>query len=397
MSQLRKRSAVLLVAVVAASLLNASPVAAAQAPTTFCLGLTVETAEAQGFRVQIGTPGNDFLVGGNTTRDLIIGLAGDDILTGAGAGDVICGGYGNDIITGGAGNDRVSGGPGDDDITLGSGNDKARGGWGSDRIVGGTGNDVLWGNGGNDRMFGEAGADVMHGNLGADDMSGGEGRDRLRGLKGNDTIAGGPGNDRLEGGRGDDKLSGNGGRDVVFGGPGKDRLDGDDDSDRLNGGTGKDRCDIADGDDHDSCDVDFSGVVLNVPVVLEDAPTPVPTVSPPAGRAVPAAQAPQGVNKYGWPLLTRQGLDAMLQCESSGNHAINTGNSYYGGVQWLPNTWNAAARGSGNSEYDGVLPHRVPAAIQDEVTVWWWAATRPNTQWPHCHVRALAAMNVQAP
>lgn len=396
MSQSRRRAAVLSVVVVA-SLLSASPVAAAQAPAIFCLGLTVETAEAQGFRVQIGTDGTDVLVGGNTTRDLIIGLAGDDILTGAGAGDVICGGHGDDIITGGAGNDRVSGGPGDDDITLGSGNDKARGGWGADRIVGGTGNDVLWGNGGNDRMSGEAGADVLHGNLGADVMFGGEGRDRLRGLRGHDRIAGGPGNDRLEGGKGDDIVSGDSGQDNVFGGPGRDTLDGDADSDRLNGGTGRDRCDVNDGDAHQFCDVDFAGSNLNAARVVNETPNSVADVTPTAGGPVPAAQAAQGVNKYGWPLLTRQGLDAMLQCESGGNHAINTGNGFYGGVQWLPNTWNAAARGSGNPEYEGVLPHLVAPAIQDEVTVWWWAATRPNTQWPHCHVLALAAMNVQAP
>ena len=43
------------------------------------------------------------------------------------------------------------------------------------------------------------------------------------------------------------------------------------------------------------------------------------------------------------------------------------------------------------------LPHLVPAEIQDIVTQWWWEATRANTQWPHCHVLALDAMNVLAP
>ncbi|MDW3176408.1 MAG: transglycosylase family protein [Acidimicrobiia bacterium] len=396
MWQYSRRLAALAVLAVTASLVAVSP-AGAQVPDFFCLGLTPQSAEALGFRVQIGTDGTDVLVGGNTTRDLIIGMAGDDILTGAGAGDVICGGHGNDIITAGAGNDRVSGGPGNDDITLGSGNDKARGGWGQDRIVGGTGNDVMWGNGGADRISGEAGADKLYGNLGPDVMFGGEGNDLLRGQRGHDKIAGGPGNDRLEGGNGNDIASGDSGDDVVFGGPGTDTLDGDADTDRLVGGTGRDRCDIADGDDHSLCDVDFDGGVIEQVIVDDTEPGTIDNVTPPAGAAVPAAQAPQGVNKFGWPLLTDAGLQAMLQCESGGNHAINTGNGFYGGVQWLPATWNAAARGSGFDQYEGVLPHLVPAGVQDEVTAWWWAATRPNTQWPHCHVLALQAMNVLAP
>lgn len=31
--------------------------------------------------------------------------------------------------------------------------------------------------------------------------------------------------------------------------------------------------------------------------------------------------------------------DAIAQCESSGNWAINTGNGFYGGLQFLPSTW----------------------------------------------------------
>ena len=33
--------------------------------------------------------------------------------------------------------------------------------------------------------------------------------------------------------------------------------------------------------------------------------------------------------------------DAVAQCESSGNWAINTGNGYYGGLQFSQSTWNA--------------------------------------------------------
>ena len=33
--------------------------------------------------------------------------------------------------------------------------------------------------------------------------------------------------------------------------------------------------------------------------------------------------------------------DAVAQCESSGNWGINTGNGYYGGLQFSPSTWAA--------------------------------------------------------
>jgi Transglycosylase-like domain len=33
--------------------------------------------------------------------------------------------------------------------------------------------------------------------------------------------------------------------------------------------------------------------------------------------------------------------DAIAQCESSGNWAINTGNGFYGGLQFAQSTWDA--------------------------------------------------------
>ena len=40
--------------------------------------------------------------------------------------------------------------------------------------------------------------------------------------------------------------------------------------------------------------------------------------------------------------------DAVAQCESGGNWAINTGNGYYGGLQFTQSTWEANG-GSGNA------------------------------------------------
>ncbi|MBS1695867.1 MAG: transglycosylase family protein [Actinobacteria bacterium] len=47
--------------------------------------------------------------------------------------------------------------------------------------------------------------------------------------------------------------------------------------------------------------------------------------------------------------------DAVAQCESGGNWAINTGNGYYGGLQFTLGTW----RGNGGSG----MPHQ---ASRDE-------------------------------
>ena len=60
-------------------------------------------------------------------------------------------------------------------------------------------------------------------------------------------------------------------------------------------------------------------------------------VGAPLAIAAGPAQAEGSVN---W--------DAIAQCESGGNWAINTGNGYYGGLQFSPSTWRANG-GSGSA------------------------------------------------
>ncbi|WNV91974.1 transglycosylase family protein [Umezawaea sp. Da 62-37] len=60
-------------------------------------------------------------------------------------------------------------------------------------------------------------------------------------------------------------------------------------------------------------------------------------VGAPLSMAAGTAQAQGGVD---W--------DAVAQCESGGNWSINTGNGYYGGLQFSPSTW-AANGGSGSA------------------------------------------------
>ena len=67
--------------------------------------------------------------------------------------------------------------------------------------------------------------------------------------------------------------------------------------------------------------------------------------------------------------------DAVAACESGGNWAINTGNGYYGGLQFSPSTWHANG-GSG-------MPNQASRAEQIRV-----AENVLRTQgigaWPTC-------------
>ena len=81
----------------------------------------------------------------------------------------------------------------------------------------------------------------------------------------------------------------------------------------------------------------------------------------------PAAPASAGVN---W--------DAVARCESGGNWKINTGNGYYGGLQFTMSTWQANG-GTGS-------PHN--ASREEQIRV---AENVLQTQgigaWPTCGTR----------
>ena len=59
-------------------------------------------------KIKIGTTGNDTLTGDANDNNVILGLAGDDILTGGNLADLLVGGDGNDTLLGGNGNDILS-------------------------------------------------------------------------------------------------------------------------------------------------------------------------------------------------------------------------------------------------------------------------------------------------
>jgi hypothetical protein len=118
--------------------------------------------------------------------------------------------------------------------------------------------------------------------------------------------------------------------------------------------------DVAAVNDLDDPDLIFPGTVLSLtgdaaPASAEPAPEPAPEPEP--------TTADTGV----W--------DRLAECESSGDWSINTGNGYYGGLQFLPSSWEAAG-GTG-------MPHEASretqiAVAENLLEMQGWGA------WPAC-------------
>ncbi|MEU3012361.1 transglycosylase family protein [Nocardia asteroides] len=67
--------------------------------------------------------------------------------------------------------------------------------------------------------------------------------------------------------------------------------------------------------------------------------------------------------------------DGVAQCESGGNWGINTGNGYYGGLQFSQSTW--AANGGQGSAHNASKEEQIRVA--ENVL-----ATQGVGAWPHC-------------
>jgi len=228
-----------------------------------------------------GGSGNDILVG-NTGDNVLWGRAGNDAAIDGSGLDYIFGGADNDqvvlvvddkrdVIVGGAGNDTLTGSAlsGDDgDIIFGGETNQleaapatakdiralveglgatvtatnnqqpvgyvAASGDGADKIDGGHGNDSLVGGKGDDTVAGQQGDDLVLGDEGNDSLTGEAGKDSFFGGSGNDTLSGGDdadllvdaaGVDSLAGGAGADKLVAFGGDDTIAAGTGNDLID----------------------------------------------------------------------------------------------------------------------------------------------------------------------------
>ena len=184
-----------------------------------------------------GSRANDTL-GGDNTKNRIVGGIGNDAMSGHGGNDTLEGGVGKDTLIGGLDNDRLDGGTDEDlvsyedsatavIVTLGAGGNGTATGEGSDTlvaiedVVGSAFADTI-----TDTTTAGATANIFLGLAGNDKLNGGAGDDNLEGGDGLDTIDGGAHNDDISGGKDADKLKGNTGDDVIIGGLGNDTIDG---------------------------------------------------------------------------------------------------------------------------------------------------------------------------
>ena len=97
-------------------------------------------------------------------------------------------------------------------------------------------------------------------------------------------------------------------------------------------------------------------------------PVPVPTTSTPT-TSTPAAPAP---------VASGNDWDAVAQCESGGNWSINTGNGYYGGLQFNSSTWLAFGGGAYAPRAD-LATRSQQIAIAEKVL-----AAQGKGAWPTC-------------
>jgi Ca2+-binding RTX toxin-like protein len=121
--------------------------------------------------VWIGTRGDDVYTAPSDSRDLILGLGGNDQLDAGNENDVVRAGKGDDAVNGGEGRDRV------------------RGGVGGDRLAGGDDGDKVIGGPGDDGINGQQGHDLIHAGPGADFILAADGvRDLIRCGPGRDEV-----------------------------------------------------------------------------------------------------------------------------------------------------------------------------------------------------------------
>ncbi len=124
------------------------------------------------------------------------------------------------------------------------------------------------------------------------------------------------------------------------------------------------------------------GVVKRVTVVdpvsrvevngSQERPAPEPKPEPaPEPAPAPAAAPPASTSSGPW--------DALAQCESGGNWAINTGNGYYGGLQFLQSTWLAYGGGTYAS-----LPSDASREAQIAIATKLRDASGGYGPWPAC-------------
>lgn len=116
----------------------------------------------------------------------------------------------------------------------------------------------------------------------------------------------------------------------------------------------------------------------------EAAPQPVVHHSAPAPAATPAPTRPTRTSTSAPTIASGSIWDKIAACESGGNWHINTGNSFYGGLQFTYNTWLAYGGGTYAPRADLATREQQIAIAQKVLAGQGWNA------WPVCSYKAGA-------
>jgi len=168
---------------------------------------------------------NDLLDHSNNTvntRDLMLGLGGDDIIKS---------GAGSDFLYGGEGNDTLDAGDQDDHLFGEEGSDSLLGGQGNDVLVGGAAKGLSVSEAdGDDTLRGGDGADLLTDEIGSNELHGDAGADKFVIKESTNTLVGGQGADLIDLSK---VSSGDGPVIQIDGGSGHDWIEGLNDASKL--------------------------------------------------------------------------------------------------------------------------------------------------------------------
>ena len=127
-------------------------------------------------------------------------------------------------------------------------------------------------------------------------------------------------------------------------------------------------------------------ITLASGVALAQNPTPAATAAPAAVklearfRPIPTQRpTPRPVTRVAPPVTSGDGVwDRLAQCESGGNWSINTGNGYYGGLQFGLGTW-AGYGGTAYAARPDLATREQQIAVAERLR-----AARGYAPWPAC-------------
>ena len=123
------------------------------------------------------------------------------------------------------------------------------------------------------------------------------------------------------------------------------------------------------------------GDQIRIPAPDEQLPDrPLPVVAPAPAEA-PVQATVSSTRTYAAPVTTRAGNDVWQQlaaCEAGGNWSANTGNGYYGGLQFTQSSWQAAG-GSGSPDQASPEEQIARAQVLQSRSGW--------GNWPACSAK----------